>query len=82
MTKSELKSQKTSLLRNRDFVRLWAGQTVSQVGSGMGALGLMAILLLDASPAQMGILETVKAAPALLMGLLRRLRDDIDKKFR
>ncbi|MFQ5435627.1 MAG: MFS transporter [Anaerolineae bacterium] len=69
MTKSEAKSQTTNILQNRDFLRLWVGQTVSQFGSMLGALSLLAILTLQATPAQMGVLETMKAVPALLFGL-------------
>jgi predicted MFS family arabinose efflux permease len=57
------------LWRHQEFMRLWTGQSISEFGSWLGALGLLAILVLDATPAQMGILETLKAAPALLMGL-------------
>lgn len=53
-----------------DFFKLWAGQTISQFGSWLGALGLLAILTLDATPAQMGTLATLLAAPNLLIGLL------------
>ncbi len=57
------------LWQHKEFVRLWAGQSISEFGSWLGALGLLAILVLEATPAQMGILETLKAAPALLVGL-------------
>lgn len=60
----------TSLWRDRDFMRLWSGQTISEFGSWLGALSLLAILVLDATPTQMGLLETLRAAPALLLGLL------------
>ena len=59
----------TNLLQNRDFIRLWTGQTISEFGSSLGALPLLAILVLDATPAQMGLLETLRAAPAVLLGL-------------
>jgi predicted MFS family arabinose efflux permease len=52
-----------------DFYRLLSGQTISQFGSWLGALGLLAILTLDATPAQMGTLETLRALPVLLLGL-------------
>ena len=57
------------LWRHPDFLRLWTGQTISQFGSWLGALSLLAILTLDATPAQMGLLETLRAVPALLLGL-------------
>ncbi len=52
-------------------MKLWAGQTVSQLGSQVTglALPLTAVLALRASPAQMGALAAVQAAPSLLVGL-------------
>ena len=59
----------TGLWRQPDFLKLWAGQTISEFGSLLGALSLLAILTLNATPAQMGLLETLRSAPALVMGL-------------
>jgi MFS family permease len=61
----------TGLWRHADFVKLWAGQTISLIGSGITALALplTAALVLEATPAQMGILEAAGALPALLWGL-------------
>ncbi len=61
--------QLDGLWRQPDFLRLWIGQTISEFGSWLGALALFAILVLEATPAQMGLLETLKAIPALLLGL-------------
>lgn len=52
-----------------DFLKLWLGQTISQFGTWLGALGLLAILDLNATPAQMGTLESLRALPVLLVGL-------------
>lgn len=57
------------LWRHRDFLRLWLGQTISLLGSGFGALELTAVLILQATPVQMGILATLGGAPILLIGL-------------
>src|SRR5215211_4039323 len=59
------------LWRHSDFMRLWAGQTVSQLGSTITreALPYTAILALGASPLQMGLLGAAGAAPLLLLGL-------------
>jgi MFS family permease len=59
------------LWRHTDFLKLWAGQTMALFGSQIKflALPLTAILLLDASPAQMGILSAVGSLPALVIGL-------------
>jgi MFS family permease len=62
----------TGLWKNPDFVKLWLGQTVSNFGSGITgiALPLTAVLVLTASPAQMGILGAVDGGAVLLVGLL------------
>ena len=59
----------SSLRLDTSFSRLWFAQTVSEFGNWMGAIPLVAILVLDASPAQMGLLETARALPAVLVGL-------------
>ncbi len=60
------------LQQDPDFVRLWVGQTISQIGSqvGGGALGLVAILVLHASAAQIGLLGAVVGAAALGSSLM------------
>lgn len=59
------------LWRESDFLKLWAGQAVSQVGSWITLVGLplTAALLLKASPLQMGIMSGTGAAAILLFGL-------------
>ena len=68
---SSTSSLPKSLWRNADFLKLWAGQSISLIGSEVTALALplTAALTLNASPAQMGILGAVQYAPALLLGL-------------
>jgi MFS family permease len=60
------------LWRNPDFVRLWAAQTISQLGTGVTylALPITAAATLSASPAQMGLLGAFEFAPFLLFGLV------------
>jgi MFS family permease len=60
-----------SLWRNADFLKLWAGQTISLIGSEVTslALPLTAALTLNATPAQMGVLGAVQYTPAILLGL-------------
>src|SRR6476659_7131657 len=55
-----------------DFARLWIGQIVSQLGSQIGGTAMVftAILTLNASPSQLGVLGAVQAVPVLLLGLL------------
>ncbi|MDR3699008.1 MAG: MFS transporter [Candidatus Sulfopaludibacter sp.] len=59
------------LWRNPDFLRLWTGQAISQMGSAVSAqaLPLAAVLSLGASPLQMGLLNGAGAAAILLFGL-------------
>ncbi|MGH2555224.1 MAG: MFS transporter, partial [Actinomycetota bacterium] len=61
----------SSLWRHRDFMKLWSGQTISQLGSQVTllALPLAAILLFKATPFQVGILSTLEFLPFLLFGL-------------
>jgi len=59
----------SGLWQQPDFLRFWAGQTISEFGTWLGALSLLAILDLNATPAQMGTLETLRAAPAIVLGL-------------
>jgi MFS family permease len=62
----------TGLWKNPYFVKLWLGQTVSYFGSGITgiALPLTAILLLGATPFQMGIMGAVDGVSVLVIGLL------------
>src|SRR5918998_2952033 len=59
------------LWRHADFRRLWAAQSASLFGSEITALALplMAVLTLDASPVQMGLLAAAGTAPFLLCSL-------------
>jgi len=59
------------LWRHTDFVKLWVGQSISLLGSQITflALPLTAVLVLDATPAQMGFLTAAEAIPSLLVGL-------------
>jgi MFS family permease len=60
-----------SLLRHRDFSLLWAGQTVSRVGTEISvlALPLIAIQILHATTFEVGSLTAVETLPFLLVGL-------------
>lgn len=54
-----------------DFLKLWAGQAVSQFGTQVTylALPLTAALLLKATPVQMGVLAAAETLPIALVGL-------------
>lgn len=60
------------LWRHPGFLLLWGGQSVSQVGSQitLWAVPLIAVLLLKASPLQMGILALMGRLPLLLIGFV------------
>jgi MFS family permease len=60
-----------SLWQNRDFLRFWSAQSISQLGSQITALALplVALLLLDASPFEVAVLATVEWLPWLLFSL-------------
>jgi MFS family permease len=59
------------LLANRDFVRLWAGQTVSLIGTQVTqfAMPLVAVLSLNATVLEVGILNALRFVPVLLLSL-------------
>jgi MFS family permease len=59
------------LARHRDFRRLWAAQTVSDIGSeaGLLALPLVAIYTLHATTLEVGALSAAETAAFLLLGL-------------
>jgi MFS family permease len=62
----------TGLWRHADFIRVWIGQTISVFGSLIGgpALAFTAILILHATPFQLGLLAAARLAPGFLTGLL------------
>ena len=55
----------TSLGRNRDFLKLWAGETISLFGTQVTvlALPLTAVLTLQASAGELGLLNAARFAP-------------------
>jgi predicted MFS family arabinose efflux permease len=59
------------LLRQPEFMKLWAAQSISQIGDQITylALPLVAVLTLDASAGQMGLLVAAELMPHLLFSL-------------
>jgi MFS family permease len=59
------------LLRNSDFTKFWAGETVSLIGSQITdlALPLTAVLLLQASAFEVGLLNVARYTPYVLLSL-------------
>lgn len=60
-----------ALLRNVDFRRLWFSSALTQFGAQVTSLALpiCAVLMLHATPAQMGTLAALQSLPFLLFGL-------------
>lgn len=60
------------LWRHGDFLRLWAAQIVSAVGSRITrtALPIIAILTIDATPNEIAVLGALSIAPGIVIGLL------------
>ena len=60
-----------SLWRHGDFLKLWTGQTVSELGSVVTrtAIPLVALLVLGAGPTQMALLVVAGSLAILLVGL-------------
>jgi MFS family permease len=61
-----------SLWRHADFLKLWTGQTVSQLGSVVTrtAVPLVALLVLRAGPFEMALLVVAASLATLLVGLV------------
>jgi predicted MFS family arabinose efflux permease len=61
-----------SLWQHPDFLKLWTGQTVSELGSVVTrtAVPLVALLVLGAGPWELAVLVIVSSAGVLLVGLV------------
>ncbi|MEU8953458.1 MFS transporter [Streptomyces sp. NPDC048518] len=61
----------SSIWKNREFLLLWGGQTVSEMGTQITvlALPLVAVVLLDATPFQVGLLAAAETSAYLLVAL-------------
>ncbi len=72
ITNGKPKSRFGGLWRHPDFMKLWAGQTISELGSRITRDGVpyTAVIVLNAPASQMGFLTAVGAASVLLFGLL------------
>lgn len=69
--RSTFQSSLRSFFIHRHFAFLWIGRAVSNFGSYITGIGLpvAALLLLHATPAQMGLLAALEALPGLFLGL-------------
>ncbi len=63
--------ERASLWGHADFMKRWSAESVSQLGTQVTllALPLTAILVLDATPFQLGVLSALEVLPFLLVGL-------------
>jgi MFS family permease len=61
----------TTLMRHRDFLRLWAADALSQTGTQVTAIALPLLLIkdLDAGPFEVGLLTTFEFLAFLVIGL-------------
>lgn len=61
-----------SLWRDREFLKVWTGSTISALGSRVSdlAIPLTAVLVLGAGAAEMGLLRAAENAPFIVLGLL------------
>lgn len=61
-----------SVLANRDFVRLWTGETISLIGTQVTqfTMPLVAIITLRATVFEVGVLNALRFVPVILLSLL------------
>src|SRR5215470_35919 len=60
------------VLANRDFARLWAGESISLIGTQVTqfTMPLVAILTLKSTVFQVGILNALRFVPVILLSLV------------
>ncbi len=62
--------QRVPLWRNRDYLLLWSGQTISSIGSGVSELAFpLLVLALTHSPAQAGFASALRTVPYFIFTL-------------
>ena len=71
MTMTTTPARSETLWRHRDFLLLWGGQTVSEIGSQVTVLAvpLVAVLALKATTFQIGLLTSAEVSAYLLVSL-------------
>jgi MFS family permease len=71
MKAMRLRLRPSPIWRQKQFVRFWLGESISMIGSSVTgfALPLVAVITLQATPSEMGLLRAVGAAPGILIGL-------------
>ena len=65
-----MSKQRTSLWRNRDYLFLVSGQAISSMGTEVSDLAyILLVLALTGSPAQVGFVGALEAAPVLILSM-------------
>ena len=66
-----MRSESNTLWRHRDFLKLWSAQSISIFGTEVASLAypLTAIVVLEAGVFQMGVLQALGGAAAIVVGL-------------
>lgn len=67
-----MRNRFTGLWRHRNFRTLWMGESLSMLGSRVTevALPLAAVVVLEASAAQLGLLRALGSIPTVILGLI------------
>src|SRR5215467_5542346 len=67
-----MSDDRSSLLRDPEFLKFWGGQSISLLGSQFTllALPIAAAVTLHATPAEMGVLTALAFAPGLLLSMV------------
>ncbi len=66
----ERQTRRRSLWQNRDYLLLWCGQAISDIGGSVSELAFpLLVLAVTGSPAQAGIVAALRALPAVLVSL-------------
>ncbi|MFE5732210.1 MFS transporter [Streptomyces sp. NPDC056528] len=71
MSAPEERPRQGGLWRDRDFMRLWSGESLSMFGAQISlvAIPLLAVATLDATPFEMGVVNAAQFLPYLLFTL-------------
>jgi MFS family permease len=82
IVQSQSARKTTSIWRNRDYLLLWSGQSISDIGSSISTLAFpLLVLYLTHSPAQAGLVAATNTLPRVVVTLLAgMLVDRVDRK--
>lgn len=82
VARPDTSGRRLSLWRNRDYMLLWSGQTVSSVGTQVSGIAFpLLILAITGSPAQAGVAYALRSLPYIVFSLpVGALIDRWDRK--